>query len=160
MKIYNIKFKYTYFFIILALFLISTILCIFLINSDSIDMTSENFSKILKECHDAPYTYEGKKVNMVGYVFRANDFKENQFVVARDMLINESESRIIGFLCEAENAQAFKDNEWVCASGTIHIGNYHGTMPIIKIKKLEPSTVPEQIWVYPPINLNFNKPDI
>jgi uncharacterized membrane protein YcgQ (UPF0703/DUF1980 family) len=88
---------------------------------------------------------------MVGYIFRASDFSTNQFVIARDMLINESESRIIGFLCESENALSFPDNEWVRATGTIHIGDYHGTMPIIKIKKLEPSKLPEQIWVCPPL---------
>lgn len=155
MKIYNIKFKYIYFPFIIALFLLATILCIFLINSNTIIMTSENFSKILKDCHDSPYKYENKKIKMVGYIFRTNDFSTNQFVVARDMLINESESRIIGFLCESEKAHSFQDNEWVCATGTIYIGNYNGTMPIIKIKKMEPCKVPEQIWVYPPNNFNF-----
>ena len=76
-------------------------------------MTSENYSEILKKIHDSPYEYENKKIKMVGYVFRGKDFNVNQIVIARDMLINETESRIIGFLCEAPEVQELKDNEWV-----------------------------------------------
>ena len=76
-------------------------------------MTSENYSSILKKIHDSPYEYENKKIEMVGYVFRTNDFNVNQIVVARDMLINESESRIIGFLCESPQVQELENNEWI-----------------------------------------------
>ena len=96
---------------------------------------------ILKDCHDAPYKYENKKIKMVGYIFRARDFESNQFVVARDMLINESESRIIGFLCESNDSYKFQDNEWVLVDGIITVGEYHGIMPIIKVKKMEPCKV-------------------
>lgn len=152
MKIYNVNLKNIFFPLVIVLFLLASLLCLFLINSNTITMTSENFSTILKECHDAPYKYKNKKIKMVGYIFRVNDFTTKQFVIARDMVINESESRIIGFLCESENAHEFQDNEWVCATGTIYVGNYHGAMPIVKIKKLEPCKVPEQIWVYPPLD--------
>ena len=157
MKIFNISIKPLRLPITLFMFLLATILCIFLTNINTINMNSENFSKLLKDCHDSPYKYENKKIKMVGYVFRASDFEANQFVIARDMLINENESRIIGFLCESNDSYKFKDNEWVCATGTITVGEYHGIMPIIKIKKLEPCKVPEQIWVFPPNNFNLNK---
>lgn len=116
MKIYNIKVNKFRIPIVILLFLIAIILCNFLANSNTIKMTSENYSEILKKIHDSPYEYENKKIEMVGYVFRANDFNSNQFVVARDMLINESESRIIGFLCENPNAQELNNNEWIAVT--------------------------------------------
>ena len=49
---------------------------------------------------------------MVGYVFRANDFKENQFVLARDMIISSNlQTLVVGFLCETnELSNIFKED--------------------------------------------------
>lgn len=113
MKIYNIKINKFRLPIIILLFILAILLCNFLTRSNTIKMTSENYSEILKKIHDSPYEYENKKIEMIGYVFRANDFNINQIVVARDMLINESESRIIGFLCESPQAQEIQNNEWI-----------------------------------------------
>lgn len=102
--------------VIILLLVIALTICFSLAKAGTIKMTSENFSQILKDIHDSPYKYENKKIEMVGYVFRANDFNKNQFVVARDMLINESESRIIGFLCESSKAEELQNNEWIHAT--------------------------------------------
>ena len=113
MKTYNAEINRYRILIILILFLFAIILCTSITGIDTIKMTSENYSEILKKIHDSPYEYENKTIEMVGYVFRANDFNVNQIVVARDMLINESESRIIGFLCESPQVQELENNEWV-----------------------------------------------
>lgn len=113
MKIYNIEINKFRIPITILLFLIAILLCNSVSNIRTIKMTSENYSEILKKIHDSPYEYENKKIEMVGYVFRVQDFNINQIVVARDMLINESESRIIGFLCELPQAQELENNEWI-----------------------------------------------
>lgn len=113
MNIYNIEIHKYRLPIIILLFLLAIVVCSTLSKSNTIKMTSENYSEILKKIHDSPYEYENKKIEMIGYVFRANDFNMNQIVVARDMLINESESRIIGFLCESPQVQELKNNEWI-----------------------------------------------
>ncbi|MBQ8299107.1 MAG: hypothetical protein IJX99_04465 [Clostridia bacterium] len=149
MRIYNIKIRNILLGILILFFLIA--ICTFLFSpSETIIMTSENYTQILKEIHDNPYDYENKKIEMIGYVFRSADFNENQFVIARDMLISESESRIVGFLCEYEKAKEIENNEWIKGEGKIQIGDYHGAMPIVQIKNVAKSEVPNQIWVYPP----------
>ena len=60
MKIFNISIKPLRLPITLFMFLLATILCIFLTNINTINMNSENFSKLLKDCHDSPYKYENK----------------------------------------------------------------------------------------------------
>ena len=113
MKIYNIEINKYRLPLIIFLFLIAILICTVFPKLGTIKMTNENYSEILKRIHDAPYEYENKKIKMIGYVFRRKDFNVNQIVVARDMLINESESRIIGFLCESPQIQELKDNEWI-----------------------------------------------
>lgn len=145
--------------ILKTLFVISflfTILIALSLYSNTVTMTSENFTKILKEYHDNPYKYEGKKIKTSGYIFRAKDFNANQLVIARDMWLNEDTSHIVGFLCELDNVCSYKEGDWVSAEGIIYIGNYHGPMPIIKIEKINQIKKPDSTFVTPPEGLNFS----
>ena len=83
-------------------------------------------------------------------IFRNKDFTNNQFVIARDMLISEDETQIVGFLCESINASKFLNNEWVCAEGNIYVGNYYGPMPIIRLTKINSISKPNSPFVLPP----------
>lgn len=151
MKIFNVT-KKSIIFIILCALLLASISFIILksVNQDTIIMTTQNFTTILKDSHENPYDYLNKKIISNGYVFRANDFKENQFVVARDMLINKNESRIVGFLCESDEIKNFESNEWIQIDGVFTIGDYHGAMPMIKVNTIKRITTPNDIFVLPP----------
>ena len=146
---FNIKFK-TCLKIILVFLICFSILFISKIFSNKVIMTTENYTAILKEYHDEPYKYEGQKIKTSGYVFRTKDFKENQFVIARDMLINETDSQIVGFLCEYPNASEILTNEWISAEGIIHIGNYYGPMPILHLIKFKSIPKPNSPFVFLP----------
>lgn len=115
MKIINIKFNLKLFILIICT-LIITLSIIFLTNifsNNTIVLNEENYISILKEVHDFPSKYIDKKIKMSGYVFRANDFKNNQFVTARDMIVSENDYRIVGFLCESENIKNYENNVWI-----------------------------------------------
>ncbi len=151
MRVYNVKFKsmiYIIVGIVGVILLIAFIASFF--NTDTIVMNNDNFTYILKDCHENPYNYVDKDIKCIGYVYRRQDFKNNQFVVARDMLVSDDKSRIVGFLCEYENANNLENNEWIEISGVIKIGDYHGAMPIINIKKVEEITTLLDTFVFPP----------
>lgn len=97
---------------------------------------AKNYTNILKAVHENIDDYVGVKINFVGYVYRVLDLKENQFVLARDMIISSDyQSVIVGFLSEADNASEFKDGTWVEVTGEITKGDYHGDMPIVKVTR-------------------------
>ena len=104
---------------------------------------AKNYTNILKEVYENLDTYIGQKICFTGYVYRNSDFDENYFVLARDMETSiEGKTLIVGFLCDYENSKDFEDSEWVKITGTIDKGNYHGEIPILKIKEIEIKTVP------------------
>ena len=139
--------------IIAIIFLILAILRFFnLATNEEITMTNENYTDILKDCHENIDNYIGKKIYLTGYIFRLEDFKENEAVIARDMLINNSEAQVVGFLCQHKDISKFENNSWVEISGEITRGVYHGEIPIIKIQRINKITTPEEIFVYPPTN--------
>lgn len=151
MKIYNFNGKKIIksLIVILIILLLVTIFISFQ-NNQTIKMTSENYTDILKSVHDNPQKYKDKQITTSGYVYRADDFANEYFVCARDMLVSQNESRIVGFLCEYENAKDYQNNEWISINGIIDITDYHGAMPIIKVKKITKITTPNDFFVNPP----------
>ena len=106
------------------------------IKSDKIfEITPENYTNILQAVTEDIDSYIGCKVHFTGYVYRLIDFDKNEFVLARDMIVNEntSQSLVVGFLCTYDTAYEFKDNTWVDITGTIVKGEYYGDIAQIKV---------------------------
>lgn len=115
-------------------------------------ISAKNYTNILKTVHENIDSYIGKKICFTGYVYRVLDLEENQFVLARDMIINSnSQTVVVGFLCEYDLAKDFENDTWVTITGEITKGDYHGDMPIIKVTQItvvdKPTT---EEYVYPP----------
>lgn len=115
------------------------------------NIEGSNYTNVLKQVYEDIDTYVGQTINFTGYVYKINGFNEKQFILARDMLINsDSQSVVVGFLCNYENAKELKEGCWINATGTIIKGYYHNEIPVIEINKIEETNKPEEEYVYPP----------
>ena len=171
MFVFNLKFTKTNFFKIiftLLVIIMIIILCIVMYKiftganneftvSDNIDenqimqIEPKNYTNILKTVHENIDDYVGKKIKFTGYVYRISDLKDNQFVLARNMIVtSDFQFLVVGFLCEANNAKDFQNDMWVDITGEITKGDYHGDMPIIKITDIKYTNKPAEENVYPP----------
>lgn len=122
---------------------------------DITEIQAENYTNILQAVHDNPDSYIGMKVKFTGYMYRLFDFDEEQFVLARDMFINNDRTQtvVVGFLCQYKDADNFENGEWVNITGIIEIGKYHNEeIPIIKVTDLKETAEPEEKIVNPPSN--------
>ena len=114
-------------------------------------ISASNYTNVLKAVHDDIDSYVGLKINFIGYVYRVSDLNENQFVLARDMIISSNRQYVVvGFLSEYANAKDYKDNTWVEITGQIYKGNYNGDMPIVRVTKMNEVDKPNDEYVYPP----------
>lgn len=112
---------------------------------------SKNYTNVLNEVHNNVDKYAGKKIRFSGYIYRVYDFNDNQFVLARDMIISsDHQTVVVGFLCGYSNAQKYPDNTWVEIEGTITKGIYHEEIPIIQITDIKEISKPKEEYVYPP----------
>ena len=165
MFIYNIKinnskiFKIFFIYVIILLLLIVSIVIFRVFNGASKNpknteihqINTSNYTNVLKAVHDDIDSYVGLKIHFSGYVYRLLDFSENQFVLARNMVISSNfQTVVVGFLCESEDIKNFSDNSWIELTGEITKGNYHGDMPIIKVTELHGCDKPNDELVYPP----------
>ena len=114
-------------------------------------ISTKNYTNVLKAVHENIDDYVGVKIKFTGYVYRVLDLTDTQFILARDMIISSDfQYVIVGFLCEFDKAQDFKDNTWVELAGEITKGNYHGDMPIVKVTEMKTVDKPNEEYVYPP----------
>ena len=122
---------------------------------DVTEIAPDNYTNILQAVHEKPDSYIGMKIKFTGYIYRVLDFKEDQFVIARDMFINESKTQyvVVGFLCQYKDVNKFDDGTWVTLTGTIKMGKYHNEdIPIIEVTDLQETTEPDDAFVMPPNN--------
>ena len=85
-----------------------------------IEITTNNYANILKAVHNDLDSYIGKEIHFTGYVYRLLDFKDTEFVLARDMIIaSDNQSLVIGFLCNYKSAKKFDTGSGVEVSGKI-----------------------------------------
>ncbi len=115
-----------------------------------IKMNQQNYTTLLKDIHNNVADYSGEKIKLSGYIYRLPDFQENQFVIARNMMVTETDYRVVGFLCEYHGTASLQTDTWVKAEGMITLSDYHGPMPVIHITKIQNSKMPEDITVLPP----------
>ena len=169
MFIYNLKingrktFKVIFIIILISIFLVVGIVTYktfkgasnsdyaILKNSVS-EISTKNYTNILRTVSNNIDEYIGTKFTFTGYVYRLYDFKDNQFVLARNMITSKDsrQSVVVGFLCEYSKSQEFKNDEWVTITGEIQKGYYHGDIPIVRITDIEKSKIPKEEYVYPP----------
>lgn len=122
-----------------------------ILKNDVQELTTSNYTNVLKSVHDDLNTYVGQKIKFSGYVYRMLDFKQNQFVLARDMIISSDfQTVVVGFLCECDEISGYQDAAWVEIEGKITRGKYHGEMPIIKVEKIRSIEKPSDEYVYSP----------
>lgn len=119
--------------------------------NEIIDLNETNYTNVLKSANEDIDSYVGSKVRITGYVYRLIDFDESQFVVARDMRFGEnSQSLVVGFLCEYKDAPKFSDGTWVEVVGQIKKGRFNEELAILDVISIKETSKPEIIFVNPP----------
>ena len=115
------------------------------------EITNKNYTNILKMVYDNINQYQGQEVKCIGYVYRNQDFSKDQFVIARNMLFtSEKDTMIVGFLCSFFGAENYPNGTWVEITATIGKTNYHGEIPVLKVKTLKETEKPSDEFVYSP----------
>ncbi len=71
-----------------------------------IEITSEDYTNFLNDCHENIGNYINTKVNITGYIYKMPDFSDNQFVIARTMLIDTDSASVKNCLANGETINA------------------------------------------------------
>ena len=129
--------KIIYFFLLILMLIFILLFNHNYEKNNTIYITDENYPTILEDAHTNINNYINKIIIVEGYVFRREDFKENNFVIAKDMYISPIESAVIGFLCNSPSVSTIENGTNLKIKGKI-IKGYFNDMeyPIISSIKI------------------------
>lgn len=114
-------------------------------------MDDYNFVGWLNEIYGRLDVYEGIEIETSGFVFRIDDFPQDQFVPARMMMVCcAADTQPVGFLCRYDKADALPSDTWVRVTGKIDRITYDGeVIPIIEVDEAEAMEKPDIDYIYP-----------
>lgn len=121
-----------------------------LLETDYIVVDDERYIPIMNIIDISMTEFVGKKIEMVGFVYREADFTDNQFVVARfGLSCCVADASVYGTLSTMVGANDLQNDEWVKVSGTLTMTEYNGwTLPYIEIESLEKVEQPDTPYIY------------
>jgi putative membrane protein len=95
--------------------------------------------------------FKGKKVEMMGFVYREEGVAEDEMVVARfSMTCCTADSAVYGLLVRGEETKKYREDTWVRITGTLDQSEYDDwIIPIIQLDTIEEVETPETPYVYP-----------
>lgn len=120
------------------------------LKGNTVIVEEENFARWNDEIYNHMEKYKDKKIQLVGKVFRDQDFKANELAVVRFMMACcAADLQPVGFLCRYDKAEEFKNDAWVRIEGTIRIEEYNGKrIPLLSVEKMEKTQKPADEYIY------------
>lgn len=118
---------------------------------NTIIVNDNNFVKWTDEISDNMVKYADKKIVLTGFVFKADGFKDNEFVPARlEMTCCAADLEPIGLLSNYDKAKDLKQDTWIIVTGKIKLIEYYGVKtPVIIVESVKNTTKPKINYVYP-----------
>ncbi|WP_066400475.1 TIGR03943 family putative permease subunit [Neobacillus mesonae] len=119
--------------------------------SHLIKMKDNVYSVYYEEIDNNPDKFKGREIELKGFVYKEDEFKQDQLVIARFSITHcVADAGIIGFLSEFKDASSVEENTWIEARGVLDISTFNGAeLPIIKITKWKEIKEPNQPYIYP-----------
>ena len=94
-------------------------------------------------------------ITITGFIFRANDFSNDQFIVGRMVIFCcAADASVYGLLCSTkdQNILSLKDRQWVELQGTLHPDSTNFSegkkIPVIQVNNVKLIDAPKDQYVY------------
>ncbi|RSK26179.1 TIGR03943 family protein [Bacillus sp. HMF5848] len=119
--------------------------------STTIDMNDYVYSTYYEEISKDLAKYEGREIELKGFVYKEEGIPNNQLVIARFLITHcVADASIIGFLSEFAEAESIQTDTWLEAKGVLEITTYNGIeLPLVKITAWKVIDQPKEPYLYP-----------
>lgn len=118
---------------------------------NTIVLNDDNFAKWIEQIYENKNAYDGKKIELEGFVYKNLMIHTNEFVPARLVMVCcAADLQTVGLLCRYDKTTQLKRTSWVKVSGVIKVVDYCGQKtPIIYADKVVSIAKPENEYIYP-----------
>lgn len=121
------------------------------IKNNVIEVNPKNFVFSIDEILGNPDKYDGKEIEITGFIYKDKDLEHNQFIIGRFMMVCcAADMQIAGIRCDSNNLQSYDSDTWVKIKGKIKKDAYEDQIdPLIVIEHIEKDPNPDTSYVYP-----------
>lgn len=121
------------------------------IENNIIQINQRNFVFSLNEIIENPDKYDGKEIEITGFVYKDKNLKENEFIIGRFMMVCcAADMQIVGIRCDSTNLEPYENDTWIKVKGKLKKDAYEGKIdPIIVAEHIEKDLNPNTSYVYP-----------
>lgn len=124
-------------------------------HQETIKVDEHSYTEILTAVDLYLAAFQGKQIEITGFVYRTDQMEDHQFAVGRfAMTCCSADASPYGVFSEYSRAKQLKDDEWVTVRGTIGKTQFN-EMEIMKINvtSIRKAAAPSEPYVYP--NFDF-----
>lgn len=123
----------------------------FILEGDKISINNDNFIDWLDRIYMNTERYEGKTVEIIGFVLKDWNYKKNEFIIARFMMVCcAADTQAVGFLCDYDKAPELEEGSWIKIKGMIQNKVFNDEEKLIlRIESLETVNKPANEFIYP-----------
>lgn len=121
------------------------------IQNNTIQVNRQNFVFSLDEIIDNLDKYDGKEIEITGFVYRDKSLKESEFIIVRFMMVCcAADMQVAGIRCDSNNLGSYSNDTWVKVKGKIRKDTYENQIdPVIVVEHIEKDPTPDTSYVYP-----------
>lgn len=118
---------------------------------NKIVLEDNNFIRWMEEIYNNLSKYDGKEIELTGFVFTDKSYKKDEFVAARALMACcAADTQVIGLMCKYQDAGSLKKDSWYKFSGKLVKETYEGKLiPVILIRNMIPASKPKNEYLYP-----------
>lgn len=121
------------------------------LTDNRIIFNDNNFIRWLEELYTNTKKYEGLEVEITGFVFKDKQFKNDEFVAARSIMVCcAADLQVAGLMCRYQDTNNLNKDSWVKVKGKIKKDTVNGEIqPFVVVDSIENTTKPANEYVYP-----------
>lgn len=115
-----------------------------------ITLTEKNYADYLNTISLYSKEVEGKKIRLIGFVYRDDTLKKNEFVTGRfTVTCCTADATVVGFITSYKQSDQFKLNQWIEVTGTLKNVLYDGyDMPVVELESYRIIDPPKDPYIY------------
>ena len=98
-----------------------------------------------------PAAFTGQEAQLIGFVYRDDRFKSDEFMAARFVLsCCAADAAPLGLIVHWPEASSLADDQWVEVTGHFEPGEFEGqSMPFLIAETVVPTEIPNRPYLYP-----------
>ena len=118
------------------------------IHENNIVIDDKNYYSIMNKIYENINLYKGKKITVIGFVYKDNNFSNDEFVAARMMVsCCAADAEVIGFICKY--SQSIKLTGVIEEYTLENVKGGRKSIPLIIVEKLANIEEPSNQYIYP-----------